>query len=365
MGNQTFDCPEHVKKGVEEALAKGYSKYTPIPGILPLRESIAEKLKRDQELEFRTDEIIVTNGGKQALTAAFYATLNPGDEVIIPAPYWTSYPDMVRLAGGEPVIVSTKAELGYRVQAEDILKASSKRTKAIVLNFPSNPTGACLSKEELLSLKEALISLENFPEILIITDDVYEYFVYDNKPFRSFASLAPELKDNVLIVNAFSKSYSMTGWRVGYAAGPKQIIKAMGIHQSQFTSNVCSIAQWGALRAYDDNAAFPLMMREKFQQRRAMVIDAISEAEGLELPVPPDGAFYVFPRIEQLLGKRTEAGEISSANDFVKYLMEEHDTVVVQGEAFGDPLGFRLSFALGEEQLKQGPGKNMQCVQAN
>jgi aspartate aminotransferase len=321
-------------------------------------------MKRDQNLSYTPKEVVVTNGGKQALAAAFACLLNRGDEVIIPAPYWTSYPDMAALVGGVPVIVNTKPEDGYLLKPAALKAAITAKTKAIVLNSPSNPTGACYSEADLKALKEAILALPNRTNITVITDEVYEYITYDGFKHVSFAQVAPELRDQIVIVNAFSKAYSMTGWRVGYAVGPAPIIAAMGTHQSQFTSNVCSIAQCAAARAYDDHGAFPKSMAAEFAKRVEIVCDAVAHMPGVSLAAKPRGAFYAFLRVEGLRGKKSGKFEIKSGTDFTNYLLENYNVATVQGDAFGDPNAVRLSFALAENRLREGLARMTEAVRA-
>ncbi len=355
VGEPDFDTPEHVKHAAREALAKGLTKYTPVGGVPPLKEAIREKLKRDQGIDYSPAQILATNGGKQAIGAALAVLLNPGDEVIIPAPYWTSYPDMVKMFGGKPVIVPTTPESGYLMVASQLKAAISGKTKVLLLNSPSNPTGGCYSAGDLTAIAEVLQNEPRAKDVVVISDEVYEPITFDGFRHTSLASVAPALQDRIVIVNAFSKTYSMTGWRVGYAAGPKDILEAMTTHQSQFTSNICSIAQYAAAAAYGDGGAFPTMMCEAFQTRMNIVCDAVAAMPGIELPVRPRGAFYGFLRVEKLLGKKTPEGAvITSATAFSNYLLEKFDVMVVQGEAFGDGSAVRISFACDEATLRDG-----------
>lgn len=356
VGEPDFDTPQHIKDAAIEALKKGFTKYTAAQGILPLREAIVQKVKRDNNLDYSANEVVVTNGGKQAIATAFAVLLNPGDEVIIPAPYWTSYPDMVKLVGGVPVFLETKAENGYTFSGKELLSVCTKKTKAIILNTPSNPTGACFTAEQLKDIASAIKSLNN-PDFTIISDEVYEYITFDGFKHASFLQVAPELREQTVLTNAFSKAYSMTGWRVGYAVGPKKIIDAMGIHISQFTSNVCSIAQYAASKAYADDYAFPKMMQAEFAKRLEIVCDAVKEMNGIKLTVKPKGAFFAFLEIDGLIGKSNADCKISCGQDFMNYLLEKYDVVVVQGEAFGNPKAVRMSFALDTQQLIKGLNK--------
>ncbi len=354
-GEPDLDTPQHVKDAALEALNKGFTKYTPVGGIPALREAICAKIKREQEIDAKPEQVVVTNGGKQALAAACAVLLNAGDEVVIPSPYWTSYPDMAELAGGVARFVETTPEQGYLMSPEALLRACSSRTKMVFLNSPSNPTGACYSGAQLNALGQALMTLPNYEQIVVVSDEVYEYFTYDGFTNESFLTACPDLRDNSLLVNAFSKTYSMTGWRVGYAYGPKRIISAITDHQSQFTSNVCSIAQYAAARAYSDNCAFPKMMQGEFAKRLEIVCQAFAEIPEIELTPKPKGAFYAFPVIKKLFGKKGRNGtKITCGDDFSTYLLEEFDVATVPGEAFGAPDAFRMSFALDEKSLRKG-----------
>ncbi len=363
VGEPDFDSPDHVKRAAIAAIERGFTKYTAVEGIPELKDAIATKLKRDQNTEFKSSELIVTNGGKQALAALFACLLNEGDEVVVPAPYWTSYPDMVSLAGGVAKIVETKGEQGYLMTPEQLKKACNAKTKAIVLNSPSNPTGGVYTREELRALADAFLTLPNKNDILIVSDEVYEYFVFDGVKAFSILEVAPELRPHVAIVNSLSKSYSMTGWRVGFAAGPKWLIDSMSIHQSQFTTNVCSIAQAAAQVAYDDEGAFPRKMLEEFTKRRDLVLASVKEMPGVTLPVAPLGAFYAFLRIEDLIGKRDGDFVIRSADDFAAYILERFDVATVSGSAFGDPGAVRISYALSMEQLEKGLNRIKEAAQ--
>jgi len=354
VGEPNFDTPEHVKEAAREAIAKGLTKYTAVEGILPLRQKLSEKLKRDLGVDYSTKQIIVTNGGKQALTGACVALMNPGDEAIIIAPYWTSYPDMAMIAGGVPVIVKTEPENGYEFEPEKVLAAITPRTKVIFLNSPSNPAGAFYSAESLKALAKGIMALPNKDNICILSDEVYESLVFGGEKVPSIATVAPELRDNIVVVNAFSKSYSMTGWRIGYAAGPEHVIAAMVNHQSQFTSNVSSITQYAAVKAFDDNGKFARDITEQYEKNLGIIIDALKEIPGVKLPVKPRGGFFAFLRIEELLGKSVDGREINSSAALALYLLEEFGLAVVQGDAFGDPGAIRLSYAVSEEQLKDG-----------
>ena len=354
VGEPDFDTPQHVKDAAVEALNIGFTKYCAVGGIDELKRSIADKMKRQTDLDISDSELIVTNGGKHAIAAACAVLLNPGDEVVIPSPYWTSNPAMVQLAGGVPVYVDTDPENGYAMTGEQLLRACSSKTKLIMLNSPCNPTGGCYTRAQLEEIATAFESLPNKSEIVIMSDEVYEYFTYDGFEHVTFLEAAPSLRENTLLINAFSKTYSMTGWRVGYACGPKEIIGAMTKHQGQFCSNVCSIAQYAAARAYNDHGDFPRTMLAEFTKRREIVCAAFAEIPGMSLEPKPLGAFYAFPDIRGLFGKSAKGCTVTCANDFAEYLLDNFDVVVVQGEAFGTPNGFRLSFALDEKSLRKG-----------
>ena len=353
VGEPDMSTPEHVKEAAREALIRNETRYTPSNGTVTLREAIAKKVKRDQGLVYQPSEIIVTAGGKQALATSMAVTLNAGDEVLIPAPYWVSYPDMVRLAGGVPVFVPTSSDDGFKIHAAEVEKRITERTKAIILCSPSNPTGACMSIEEIQEVAEVIRRAKN--RLLVISDEVYEYIIFGGFKHVSFGTVAPDLREQTLIVNSFSKAYSMTGWRVGFAAGPKELINAMTIHVSQFTSNVCSIAQYAASRAFEDNGEFPRMMCETFEKRRDIVVKSIKGIAGIDLAVKPKGAFFAFLSIAGLIDDQAKkGGKISCGEDFANLLLDEYDVAVVAGEPFGDSRSIRISYALAEESLRMG-----------
>lgn len=363
-GEPDFDTPDHIKQAAIEALKKGKTRYTAVPGIAELKAEIQAKYRREQSVEFKPSEIIVTNGGKQSLAASLAVLLNRGDEVLIHAPYWTSYPEMVHLAGGIPVVIDTKAENGYRLMPDDLERALTDRTKVVILNSPSNPAGACFSRDDFRELYQVIKAHPRANEIIVISDEVYEYITFGGFQQTSFAAAVPEFREQTIISNAFSKAYSMTGWRVGWAAGPEGIIKKVSTHQSHFTSNVCSIAQWAAVAASQDGGAFPRMMCESFAKRLDLVCEAIDEIDGVSLPTKPLGAFYVFIRIDELRGRMAGDKKIENAEIFCDYLLEQYDVAVVSGEAFGDPWAFRVSFATGEEDLRRGMERIAEAVAA-
>lgn len=348
VGEPDFDTPDFIKAGAKAAMDKGQTKYTPVPGTVELRNAICEKFKRENDLTYTPEQVIVGTGGKQVLYNAFMATLNPGDEVVIPAPYWLSYPDMVMLAEGTPVIVETTAERGFKMFPEDLEEAITPKTKWVVINSPSNPTGAAYTTAELKALGAVL---KKHPHVHIMTDDIYEHLTYDNFKFSTIAQVMPELYDRTLTVNGCSKAYAMTGWRLGYAAGPVELIKAMTKVQGQSTSNASSISQAAALAALTGDQSFLKDWRKTFQERRDLVVGMLNKAEGLDCPVP-EGAFYVFVSCKGVIGKKTPDGKtIETSTDFATYLLEKHNVVVVQGEEFGAPGYFRISYALDKPTL--------------
>lgn len=348
-GEPDFDTPEHIKQAAIEAIRRGETKYTAVDGTPELKAAICRKFKRENGLAFEPAQISVGSGGKQVLYNAFMATLNPGDQVVIPAPYWVSYPDMVLLAGGEPVFVSCPEQTGFKLRPEDLDAAISPRTKWVVLNSPSNPTGAAYTRAELENLAEVI---RRHPHVWVLTDDIYEHLIYDDFVFYTFAQVAPDLAERTLTVNGVSKAYAMTGWRIGYAGGPKELIRAMATIQSQSTSNPCSISQAAAVAALDGDQGFLAERNEVFRKRRDLVVALLNRAPGLRC-LKPEGAFYVYPSCAGVIGKRTPKGErIQSSEDFVRYLLEDAGVAVVHGAAFGLDPYFRISYATATELLE-------------
>ena len=348
-GEPDFDTPDFIKDAAKTAIDNGQTKYTNVDGTPELKDAIIAKFKRDNNLEYERDEINVGTGGKQVLYNALMATLNAGDEVIIPAPYWVSYPDMVLLAEGEPVIVDCPAENDFKMTGEQLEGAITPKTKWLILNSPSNPTGAGYTYEDMKSLTDVLLS---HPDIWILTDDMYEHLVYDDFKFCTVAEVEPKLKDRTLTVNGVSKAYSMTGWRIGYAGGPKELIKAMAKIQGQSTSNPCSISQAAAVEALNGNQSFMKEWVDAFKNRRDLVVSLLNECEGIECP-NPEGAFYVYPSCSGVMGKTTPEGKILETDeDFVSYLLESEGVACVHGAAFGLSPHFRISYATSEEALK-------------
>ena len=348
VGEPDFDTPDHIKDAGKKAMDDGKTKYTPVPGTPDLRKAVAEKFKRENNLDYKPEQVIVGTGGKQVLYNAFMSTLNPGDEVIIAAPYWLSYPEMVQLCEGKPVIVQTDAKDGFKMTPEALEKAITDDTKWLIINSPSNPTGAAYTREELKALGEVLKKHEH---VWVMTDDIYEHLVYDNFKFSTIAEVVPELYDRTLTINGVSKAYAMTGWRIGYAAGPAELIKEMSKVQGQSTSNPSSISQAAALAALNGDQTFLDDWREKFQERRDLVVGLLNQADGLSCETP-EGAFYVYCSCEGAIGKTTPSGKvIANDTDFCNYLLEEHNVVVVPGVEFGMSPYFRVSYALDKETL--------------
>ncbi len=351
VGEPDFPTPEHICNEAKAAMDRGETKYVPVPGTLAFRKAICDKLKRENNLDYSPDQITVNCGGKGTLFNIFMATVNPDDEVIIPAPYWVSYPDMARLAGGKPVFVVGKEETGFKITPEDLEKAITPKTKWFVINSPSNPSGAAYDEKELRALGEVLI---RHPHVYVISDEIYEHIVYDGFKSYSIAAVVPEIKDRVMTVNGLSKSFSMTGWRVGYAAGPAEIIKAVNKIQSQSTSHAVSFCQAAGVVALNSPMDFLKERNDIFRERRDMVAKRLNEeAEGISCLIP-EGAFYLYPSVQGCLGKKTPDGkEIKTDGDFVTALLENEGVAVVQGEAFGLSPYFRLSYATSTEQLQK------------
>ena len=354
VGEPDFDTPDNIKKAAIEAIQRGETKYTPVAGIQPLREAISKKFKRENNLDYKPSQTIVCTGGKQVLYNAFVATLNKGDEVIIPAPYWVSYPDMVLLCGGTPVFVDTKIEKGFKLQAEDLDRAITPRTKWVVLNSPSNPSGAAYTHDELKAVTEVLV---RHPHVWILTDDMYEHLTYGDFVFTTPAQIEPNLWERTLTMNGVSKSYAMTGWRIGYAGGPDVLIKAMDMVQGQQTSGACSIAQWAAVEALNGPQDFIKVSRKAFEERRDLVVSMLNQAKDIECPMP-EGAFYVYPSIKGVIGKKAPSGKvIATDEDFVTELLESEGVAAVHGTAFGLGPNFRISYATSNKVLEEACGK--------
>ena len=343
-GEPDFDTPDNIKKAAIRAIKAGETKYTTVDGTLKLKGAIIKKFKRENNLKYLTDEITVGTGGKQVLYNAFMATLNKGDEVIIPAPFWVSYPDMVLLAGGKPKIVKCSETEGFKLTPQKLKKAISKKTKWLILNSPSNPTGAGYTKNEIKNLSKVLIKNK---KIHILSDDIYEHITYDDFKFFTIAQIS-KLKSRTITMNGVSKSYAMTGWRIGYAGGPKEIIKAIRKIQSQSTSNPSSVSQAAAVEALNGTQKFIKKRSNAFKQRRDFVVKSLNKISGISC-LKPNGAFYVFPSCKKLLGKKTK---LKNDSDFVKKLLEKSNVAVVQGSAFGLDGHFRISYATSMKKLK-------------
>jgi aspartate aminotransferase len=349
-GEPDFDTPDNIKQAAIEAIKRGETKYTAVDGIPELKKAISEKFERENGLAYKPSEITVGAGGKQVLYNALVATLNPGDEVIVPAPYWVSYPDIALLAGAEPVIVETTLESGFKLSPEALEKAITPRTRWVVFNSPSNPTGAAYTRDEIKALTDVLLKHD---QVWVLSDDIYEHLVYDGFEFSTPAQVEPRLKERTLTVNGVSKAYSMTGWRIGYAGGPEKLIKAMATLQSQSTSNPCSISQWASVEALKGPQEFLRDWVKSFQERRDLVVSMLNQAKGIDCP-KPEGAFYVYPSCAGAIGKTATKGKtIANDEDFATALLEEEGVAVVHGAAFGGSPFFRISYATGIEALEE------------
>jgi aspartate aminotransferase len=349
-GEPDFDTPDNIKEAAKKAIDSGKTKYTAVDGIPELKAAIARKFKRENKLDYKPSQITVGTGGKQVLYNALMATMNPGDEVIIPAPYWVSYPDMVLLAGGTPVTVDTTIADGFKVRPAALERAITPRTKWIILCSPSNPSGAAYTRAELKALTDVLVK---HPHVWVMTDDMYEHLVYDDFVFTTPAEIEPSLYERTLTVNGVSKAYCMTGWRIGYAGGPEHLVKAMATIQSQSTSNPSSISQWAAVEALDGPQDFIPRNNAKFKDRRDLVVSMLNQAKGIHCP-KPEGAFYVYPSCAGTIGKTTPSGKtLAGDEDFVTELLEAEGVAVVQGSAFGFGPAFRISYATKTEDLEE------------
>jgi len=348
-GEPDFDTPEHIIEAAKKALDDGMTRYTPVNGIPELQDAIIKKFKRDNDLNYAENQIHVSCGGKPVIFNAMMATVNAGDEVIIPAPYWVSYPDIVLFFGGVPKMVDCPAENGFRMTPEQLDAAITPKTKWVMLNSPSNPTGAGYSKQDLQGLAEVLL---RHPHVLIFTDDIYEHLVYDDFEFNTLAQVEPKLYDRTLTMNGMSKAYCMTGWRVGFAGGPVDLIKAMTKVQSQSISHTAAVSQSASVAALNGPHGFIAKHNKVFVERRDLVVSMINQAQGLSCPTP-DGAFYVYPSCAGLIGKKTPSGkEIKTDEDFVTYMLEHVGVAAVHGEAFGLSPHFRISYATSNELLE-------------
>ena len=349
-GEPDFDTPQNIKDAAVAAIAAGRTKYTPVDGIAELKEAIVVKFKRDNDLDYTTAQVSVGTGGKQILYNALMATLNEGDEVVIPAPYWVSYPDMVLLAGGTPVIAEASLQTGFKLTAAQLEECITDRTKWLIFNSPSNPTGAGYTRDELKEITDVLM---RHPHVWVMSDDMYEHLVYGDFEFCTPAQVEPRLYDRTLTVNGVSKAYAMTGWRIGYAAGPEALIRAMRKVQSQSTSNPCSISQWAAVEALNGTQDYIAPNNATFKRRRDLVVAMLHAAPGIRCPVP-DGAFYVYPSIAGCIGKTSAGGALITDDEaFCSALLEETGVAVVFGAAFGVSPNFRVSYATSDAALTE------------
>jgi len=349
QGEPDFDTPQNIKDAAVRAIAEGKTKYTDVDGIPELKDAICAKFKRENGLDYKRSQINVSPGGKPVIFNAWMATLNPGDEVIIPAPYWVSYPDMALMCGGTAVTIETRIEDGFKVKADALAKAITPKTKWLLLNSPSNPSGAAYTRAELKALADVLMK---HPQVLILTDDMYEHLTYGDFEFTTIAQVEPGLYDRTLTMNGVSKAYSMTGWRIGYAGGPEWLIKAMSNVMGQTTSNPCSISQWAAVEALNGTQDFIPKNKKLFQERRDLVVSMLNQARGIKCPVP-EGAFYVYPSIVGLIGKKAPSGKVIDTDEtFAIELLESECVALVHGGAFGLSPNFRISYATSNQCLE-------------
>ena len=350
VGEPDFDTPDHIKEAAIDAIRRGETKYPPVSGINPLREAIVKKFKRENGLDYKVSQTIVGTGGKHVIYNALLATLNPGDEVVIPRPYWVSYPEMVILCGGTPVFAETDMAHDFKLQPEELERVITPKTKWIILNSPSNPSGAAYSRDEMKKITDVLM---RHPQVWVLTDDMYEHLTYGDFEFVTPAQVEPGLYERTLTMNGVSKAYAMTGWRIGYAAGPEQLIKAMDFVQGQQTSGASSISQWAAVAALDGTQEHLARFKAAFQERRDLVVSMLNQTNGLKCPVP-EGAFYVYPSCADLIGKTTETGKtIGSDADFVTELLQAEGVAAVHGSAFGLGPNLRISYATSNKTLEE------------
>lgn len=347
VGEPDFNTPDHIKEAGKKAIDDNFSKYSPVPGYLVLREAIADKLKRENGLEYTPSEIIVGTGGKQGVCNTILALVNPGDEVVIPAPYWVSYPQMVKLAGGEPVIVSTGIESDFKMTPEQLENAITEKTKLLIICSPSNPTGSVYSKDELEALSRVVMSHD---DLFVLSDEIYEHINYmgQNHSLAEF----PGMRERVVIANGASKAYAMTGWRLGWVAGPEWIVKGLNKLQGQYTSGTCDVSQMAALAAYNSPQEAREAMRQAFEHRRDLIVELARGIDGLEVNVP-QGAFYLFPKCSSFFGKSDGKRTINDSTDFAMYLLEVAHVATVAGDAFGAPDYFRMSYATSEDNIRE------------
>ena len=358
-GEPDFDTPDNIKEAAIKAINEGFTKYTAAPGIPQLKQAICAKLKRENDLDYAENQIIVSCGGKHSFYNLAQALLDPGDEVIIPAPYWVSYPPMVSLAGGVPVIIEAGQEQGFKITPAQLEGAITPKTRAVVINSPSNPTGAAYTLDELKTLAEVAVA----KDILIISDEIYEHIIYDGFKQYSPAQISPEIKERCVILNGVSKSYSMTGWRIGFTAGPAELVAAMTKIQSQSTSNPTSISQKAAIEAYNGPQDYVRDVLKHFDERRRYIVKALNEIPGVTC-TNPQGAFYAFPGVEGLIGKKCRSQEIDSSLSLCEMLLDEAKIAVVPGEAFGAPGYMRLSYATSLDNIKKGISRFAEFIKA-
>ena len=357
VGEPDFATPDHIKEAAKRAVDENYSHYSPVPGFPQLRKAIAEKLQRDNGLDYAIDQIVVTNGAKQAIYNAVLCVVNPGDEVIVPAPYWVSYLEIIKLAQGRPVVVEGPAETQYKITPEQLEAALTPKTRLLFLNSPSNPTGSVYSKQELEALARVL---EKHPRVMVLSDEIYEYILYEGEHV-SMAAFS-WMKERVMVINGFSKGFAMTGWRIGYVAAPVWVAKACAKLQGQQTSGACSIAQMAAVAAYTNGLEAPLAMRKAFLRRRDLMLELADQIKGLVVQTPP-GAFYLFPDVRSFFGKGDGSRIIENANDLSMYLLEKAHVACVSGNAFGSPGNLRISYAASDEQLKEAMKRMKQALE--
>jgi aspartate aminotransferase len=349
-GEPDFDTPDNIKEAGIKAIRDGQTKYTAVEGIPELRAAIAAKFKRENNLDYKPSQTFVAPGGKTIIYNALLATLNPGDEVIVPAPYWVSYPDIALLGGAKPVIIECSLESGFRLTPEALEKAITPKTKWLIFNQPSNPTGACYTREQLKALTDVLMK---HPQVWVLTDDMYEHLIYGGFKFTTILEVEPGLYDRTLTMNGVSKAYAMTGWRIGYCAGPEELIKAMAKLQSQSATNASSISQWASVEALNGTQDFIPKFQKIFEERRDLVVSMLNQATGIECP-KPEGAFYVYPSIRKLVGKKTPGGKVIATDaDFASELLEATGVAVVHGAAFGLSPFFRISYATSHKALEE------------
>lgn len=356
VGEPDFNTPDHIKEAAKKAIDENYSRYSPVPGYMDLRKAIVAKLKKENGLDYSTNEVLVSNGAKQSVCNTVMALINPGDEVIIPAPYWVSYPQMVKLAGGTPVIVNANFEQNFKMTPAQLEMAITPKTRLIIICSPSNPTGSVYSKDELEGLANVIKKHEN---LFVLADEIYEHISYIGK-HESIAQF-PDMKERSIVVNGVSKAYAMTGWRIGYIAAPEWIVKGCNKLQGQYTSGPCSVSQKAAEAAYTLDQGCVEDMRKAFEKRRNLIVNLVKEIPGLEVNVP-DGAFYVFPKCSSFFGKSDGEHTINNSTDFAMYLLNVGHVASVGGDAFGDPECFRMSYATSDDNIKEAMRRIKECV---